>query len=211
MKVGFLMGRKVGMIRIFKEAGESIAVTVIDVSGNRIVSVKNSALSGYSAVQVCFGNARSDRLNRSVRGFYAKVGIEPGIKLKEFRIPEGQEGCYNSGDTLGVGVFSVGSRLSVSGVTRGHGFAGAIKRHNFSSGDKSHGNSLSHNKPGSTGMCQDPGRVFPGKKMPGHMGCARRTVKNLLLFDIDESRNLLFVKGAVPGPKGGLVCVKSIL
>ncbi|WP_092403080.1 MULTISPECIES: 50S ribosomal protein L3 [Candidatus Ichthyocystis] len=209
MRVGFLMGRKVGMLRVFRDTGEAVAVTVIDVSHNRVVSVKNRVSSGYSAVQICFGKARMDRLNKSVRGFYAKAGVEPGIKLKEFRIPEDQESSYRPGDALGVDVFDVGSLLSVSGVTRGHGFTGAIKRHNFSSGSRSHGNSVSHNKPGSTGMCQDPGRVFPGKKMPGHMGFVRRTVRNLLLFDVDGDRNLLLVGGAIPGSRGGLVCIRS--
>lgn len=209
MKTGFLVGRKRGMLRLFSDDGSSSAVTVVDVSDNRVESVKGVSSDGYSAVRVCFGKIRPNKLSRPVLGVYAKASVEPGLLLKEFKIPSEEVASYVSGDTLGVDMFEVGSLLKVSGVTRGHGFSGCIKRHHFASGPKSHGNSLSHNKPGSTGMCQDPGRVFPGKKLPGHMGFVKRTVRNLRLVGVDSERFLLLIKGAIPGPKGGVVFIQS--
>ncbi|PZP62782.1 MAG: 50S ribosomal protein L3 [Azospira oryzae] len=203
-----LMGRKVGMTRIFAEDGTSIPVTVLDVSSNRVTQIKLPETDGYSAVQVTFGKRRASRVTKPLAGHFAKAGVEAGEALGEFRATPDQLAKLKPGDVLGVELFKVGQRVDVSGTTIGKGFAGVIKRHHFSSNRASHGNSISHNKPGSTGQNQDPGRVFPGKRMPGHLGAVKRTAQNLEVVRIDEQRQLLLVKGAVPGSKGSRVIVR---
>lgn len=202
-----LVGRKVGMTRIFAEDGRSIPVTVLDVSNNRVTQVKTPEIDGYAAMQIAFGQRRASRVNKSAAGHLAKAGVEAGHVMKEFRVGADLLGSYKAGDVIPVGIFSVGQSVDVTGVSIGKGYAGAIKRHNFSSNRASHGNSVSHNSPGSIGMAQDPGRVFPGKRMSGHMGDVAVTVQNLEVVRVDAERNLLLVKGAVPGSKGGDVFV----
>lgn len=202
------MGRKVGMTRIFAEDGTSIPVTVLDVSSNRVTQIKLPETDGYGAVQVTFGKRRASRVTKPLAGHFAKAGVEAGEALGEFRATPDQLAKLKPGDVLGVELFKVGQRVDVSGTTIGKGFAGVIKRHHFSSNRASHGNSISHNKPGSTGQNQDPGRVFPGKRMPGHLGAVKRTAQNLEVVRIDEQRQLLLVKGAVPGSKGSRVIVR---
>ena len=203
-----LIGRKVGMTRIFTEDGVTIPVTVLDVSNNRVTQIKTAEVDGYTAVQVTFGKRRASRVSKPAAGHLAKAGVEAGELLREFRVDADAAGQLQAGAVVGLDMFAVGQKVDVSGTTIGKGFAGAIKRHNFSSGRASHGNSISHNAPGSTGMCQDPGRVFPGKRMAGHMGNVRRTQQNLEVVRIDAERQLLLVKGAVPGAKGGDVIVR---
>ena len=202
-----LIGRKVGMTRVFTDDGDSIPVTVLDVSNNRVTQVKTAENEGYAAVQVAFGKRRASRVSKPAAGHFAKAGVEAGHVLREFRVTADQAAGFQPGGTVGVDIFQVGQKVDVSGVSHGKGFAGVIKRHNFSSNRASHGNSVSHNKPGSISMAQDPGRVFPGKKMPGHLGAAHRTVQNLEIVRIDAERQLLLVRGAVPGFKNGDVMV----
>ena len=202
-----LIGRKVGMTRVFTDDGDSIPVTVLDVSNNRVTQVKTADNDGYAAVQVAFGKRRAPRVTKPAAGHFAKAGVEAGHVLREFRVTPEQASTFQPGGSLGVDIFQVGQKVDVSGVSHGKGFAGVIKRHNFSSNRASHGNSVSHNKPGSISMAQDPGRVFPGKKMPGHLGAANRTVQNLEIVRIDAERQLLLVRGAVPGFKNGDVMV----
>jgi len=203
-----LVGRKVGMTRIFAEDGTSIPVTVLDVSNNRVTQIKTPEVDGYAAVQVTFGKRRASRVNKAAAGHLAKAGVEAGEVLKEFRVAQDQLSGYKAGDVIAATIFQPGQKVDVSGTSIGKGFAGAIKRHNFSSNRASHGNSISHNSPGSIGMAQDPGRVFPGKRMAGHLGDASCTTQNLEVVRVDESRQLLLVRGAVPGAKGGDVIVK---
>ena len=203
-----LVGRKVGMTRVFTDDGDSIAVTVVDVSNNRVTQVKNAETDGYSAVQVAFGKRRPSRVNKAAAGHFAKAGVEAGHVLKEFRVPAEALADLKQGGTVGVDIFKVGQKVDVSGVSQGKGFAGVIKRHHFSSNRASHGNSVSHRKPGSIGQNQDPGRVFPGKRMAGHLGNANRTVQNLEIVRIDTERQLLLISGAVPGSRGGDVTVR---
>lgn len=203
-----LVGRKVGMTRIFAEDGTSIPVTVLDVSNNRVTQIKTSEVDGYSAVQVTFGKRRASRVNKAAAGHLAKAGVEAGEVSKEFRVAQDQLSGFKAGDVIAATIFQPGQKVDISGTSIGKGFAGAIKRHNFSSNRASHGNSISHNSPGSIGMAQDPGRVFPGKRMAGHLGDAACTTQNLEVVRVDESRQLLLVKGAVPGAKGGDVVVK---
>ena len=202
-----LVGRKVGMTRIFTDDGASIPVTVLDVSNNRVAQIKTPDVDGYAAVQVTFGKRRASRVIKSAAGHLAKAGVEAGHILKEFRIDAEKLAEFKAGDVISVSIFQAGQMVDVSGTTIGKGFQGAIKRHHFSSQRASHGNSVSHNAPGSIGMAQDPGRVFPGKRMAGHLGDDNRTVQNLEVVRIDEARQLLLVKGAVPGAKGGDVVV----
>jgi large subunit ribosomal protein L3 len=202
-----LLGRKVGMTRVFTDDGDAIPVTVLDVSNNRVTQVKTAENDGYAAVQVAFGKRRATRVSKPAAGHFAKAGVEAGHVLREFRVTAEQAASFQPGGVLGVDIFQVGQKVDVSGVSHGKGFAGVIKRHNFSSNRASHGNSVSHNKPGSISMAQDPGRVFPGKKMPGHLGAANRTVQNLEVVRIDAERQLLLVRGAVPGFKNGDVMV----
>jgi len=203
-----LLGRKVGMMRIFTDDGDSIPVTVLDVSNNRVAQIKTPETDGYSAVQVVFGQRRASRVNEASAGHYAKAGVEAGTLLKEFRIDAEQAAGFKAGDAVNVSLFEVGQKIDVQGTSIGKGYAGTIKRHNFASGRQTHGNSRSHNVPGSIGMAQDPGRVFPGKRMTGHMGDETVTTQNLEIARIDADRQLLLVKGAVPGAKNGQVVVK---
>jgi large subunit ribosomal protein L3 len=203
-----LVGRKVGMTRIFTDDGDSLPVTVLDVSDNRITQVKTSDSDGYHAVQVTFGKRRASRVSKPAAGHLAKAGAEAGHVLREFRVSEQEIANFKAGSKVGVDIFKVGQIVDVSGVSQGKGFAGVIKRHHFSSNRASHGNSLSTNKPGSTGQAQDPGRVFPGKKMSGQLGNVKRTTQNLDIVRIDEARQLLLVRGAVPGARNGHVVVR---
>jgi large subunit ribosomal protein L3 len=202
-----LVGRKVGMTRIFTAEGDSIPVTVLDVSDNRVTQIKTLETDGYTAVQVAFGVRRASRVTKPLAGHLAKAGVEAGEILKEFKIDAAKAGELSNGAVIGVELFEVGQKVDVQGVSIGKGYAGTIKRYNFKSGRASHGNSRSHNVPGSIGMAQDPGRVFPGKRMTGHMGDDTKTVQNLVIARIDADRKLLLVKGAVPGAKGGKVFV----
>ena len=202
-----LVGRKVGMMRIYTDDGDSIPVTVLDVSNNRVTQIKTPETDGYTAVQVTFGQRRASRVTKATAGHLAKAGVEAGTVLKEFRIDAAKAAELKAGDVVPVGMFEAGQVVDVQGVTIGKGYAGTIKRHHFSSGRASHGNSRSHNVPGSIGMAQDPGRVFPGKRMTGHLGDVTRTVQNLEIARIDADRQLLLVKGAVPGAKNGQVIV----
>ena len=202
-----LVGRKVGMMRIFTDDGDSIPVTVLDVSNNRVTQIKTTDIDGYSSVQVAFGHRRASRVVKAASGHHAKAGVEAGTVLKEFRIDAAQASGMKMGDIVAATLFEVGQKVDVQGVTIGKGFAGTIKRHHFSSGRASHGNSRSHNVPGSIGMAQDPGRVFPGKRMTGHLGDVTRTVQNLEIARVDQERSLLLVKGAIPGAKNGQVIV----
>src|SRR6267378_1225853 len=194
-----LVGRKVGMTRVFTDDGDSLPVTVLDVSDNRVTQIKSAATDGYSAVQVTFGKRRASRVNKAATGHLAKAAVEAGHLLREFRVPESELGNFKLGGKVGVDIFKVGQKVDVSGMSQGKGFAGVIKRHHFSSNRASHGNSLSTNKPGSTGMAQDPGRVFPGKRMAGHLGAVQRTVQGLEVVRVDAERQLLLIKGSVPG------------
>jgi large subunit ribosomal protein L3 len=203
-----LVGRKIGMTRIFTDDGTSLPVTVLDVSNNRITQIKSAATDGYSAVQVAFGTRRASRVVKAAAGHFAKAGVEAASKLKEFTVTPEQATSMQVAGKLGVDLFQVGQKVDVTGTTIGKGYAGTIKRHHFKSGRASHGNSKSHNVPGSIGMAQDPGRVFPGKRMTGHLGDVQRTVQNLQIVRIDAERQLLLVKGAVPGCPGGDVIVR---
>jgi large subunit ribosomal protein L3 len=202
-----LVGRKVGMMRIFTDDGDSIPVTVVDVSNNRVTQIKSTETDGYSAVQVAFGQRRASRVNSASAGHHAKAGVEAGTVLKEFRIDAAKASEMKAGDIVAASLFEAGQKVDVQGVSIGKGYAGTIKRHHFASGRATHGNSRSHNVPGSIGMAQDPGRVFPGKRMTGHLGDVTRTVQNLEIARIDTERQLLLVKGAVPGAKNGQVIV----
>ena len=205
MSVG-LIGRKAGMTRIFTEDGVSVPVTVIEVDPNRVTQVKTVETDGYTAVQVTTGAVKANRLNKPKAGHYAKASVEAGRGLWEFRL-SGDE-SINVGDSLTVERFAVGQKVDVAGQSKGKGFQGAIKRWNFSMQDATHGNSLSHRSAGSIGQCQTPGRVWKGKKMAGHMGAERVTVQTLEVVRVDVERNLLLIKGAVPGATGGDVIVK---
>ena len=202
-----LVGRKVGMTRIFTDDGTAVPVTVLDMSDNRITQIKTPNTDGYSAVQVAFGKRRATRVAKAQAGHYAKAGVEAGSVLKEFTIAPDALGDLKVGGHITVEIFQVGQKIDVTGTSKGKGFQGAIKRHNFSSNRASHGNSRSHNSAGSIGMAQDPGRVFPGKKMAGHMGDATTTIQLLEVARIDVARQLLLVKGAVPGATNGNVIV----
>jgi len=203
-----LLGRKLGMTRVFADDGTSVPVTVLDVSNNRVTQIKSPATDGYMAVQVAFGTRRASRVTKPAAGHFAKAGVQAGSTLKEFRISEQEAAGLKVGGTVGVDVFKVGQMVDVQGTTSGKGFSGVIKRHNFSSNRASHGNSRSHNSPGSISMAQDPGRVFPGKRMAGHLGNVTRTGQNLEIVRVDAERQLLLVRGSVPSAKGGDVIVK---
>lgn len=202
-----LVGRKVGMMRIFTDDGDSIPVTVLDVSNNCVTQIKTPETDGYSAVQVSFGKRRASRVTKAISGHLAKAGVEAGTVLKEFRVDASKAAEFKAGDVIAVSLFEAGQMVDVQGVSIGKGYAGTIKRYNFASGRASHGNSRSHNVPGSIGMAQDPGRVFPGKRMTGHMGDLKTTVQNLEIARVDVDRQLILVKGAVPGAKNGQVIV----
>lgn len=203
-----LVGRKIGMTRFFTEDGVAVPVTVVDVSNNRVTQIKTPQTDGYAALQVTFGTRRASRVTKQQAGHFAKAGVEAGSVVREFNIADSEVANYSLGKHISVDIFQVGQKVDVAGVTQGKGFAGAIKRHHFSSNRASHGNSVSHNSPGSIGMAQDPGRVFPGKRMAGHLGAVTRTTQMLEIVRIDAERQLLLIKGAVPGSKGGNVIVR---
>ncbi|MFM7122929.1 MAG: 50S ribosomal protein L3 [Polynucleobacter victoriensis] len=203
-----LVGRKVGMTRIFAEDGASIPVTVLDVSNNRVAQIKTPETDGYAAVQVAFGQRRASRMTKALSGHLAKAGVESSRVLKEFTVAADALDGFKPGDAIAATIFEAGQKVDITGVTIGKGFAGGIKRHHFSSNRASHGNSVSHNAPGSIGMAQDPGRVFPGKRMAGHLGDVQRTAQNLVVVRVDAERQLLLVKGAVPGSRGSDVVVR---
>jgi large subunit ribosomal protein L3 len=203
-----LLGRKVGMMRIFTDDGDAVPVTVLDVSNNRVTQVKTVENDGYVAVQVAFGSRKASRVTKPEAGHLAKAGVEAVELLQEFRVPAEVAAGFQPGAQVPVTLFSAGQLVDVQGTSIGKGFAGTIKRHNFGSQRASHGNSRSHNVPGSISMAQDPGRVFPGKRMSGHMGDVTVTTQNLDVVRVDEARQLLLVKGAVPGAKGGFVTVR---
>jgi large subunit ribosomal protein L3 len=196
------------MTRIFAEDGVSVPVTVLDVSNNRVAQIKTPETDGYAAVQVAFGQRRASRMTKALSGHLAKAGVESSRVLKEFTVAADQLDGYKPGDVIAATIFEAGQKVDVTGVTIGKGFAGGIKRHHFSSNRASHGNSVSHNAPGSIGMAQDPGRVFPGKRMAGHLGDVQRTTQNLEVVRVDVERQLLLVKGAVPGARGSDVVVR---
>jgi len=204
-----LLGRKVGMMRIFTDDGDAVPVTVIDVSNNRVTQVKTVDTDGYTGVQVAFGTRKASRVLKPQAGHLAKAGVEAGTILKEFRVTPEIASEYKPGTVVPVGLFEVGQLVDVQGTSIGKGFTGTIKRHNFSSQRASHGNSRSHNVPGSISMAQDPGRVFPGKKMSGHRGDETVTTQNLDVVRVDAARQLLLVRGAVPGSKNGHVVVRA--
>ncbi len=203
-----LVGRKCGMTRVFTEDGESIPVTVIEAQPNRITQVKTVETDGYRALQVSAGSRKASRVSKPQAGHFANAKVEAGDLITEFRVAEGDDTEYALGNELKVDLFEVGQKVDVIGTSIGKGYAGTVKRHNFSTQDATHGNSLAHRAPGSIGQNQTPGRVFKGKKMSGHMGNVRRTSQNLEVVRVDEDRNLLLIKGAVPGSKGGRVIVR---
>lgn len=204
-----LVGRKVGMTRVFAEDGASIPVTVLDMSANRVTQIKTLEADGYSAVQVTFGLKKASRVNKAEAGHFAKAGVEAGLALVEFRVPAEKAAELKAGDALSVDLFSVGQMVDITGTTQGKGWAGVIKRYHFASNRASHGNSVSHRSAGSIGQAQDPGRVLPGKRMAGQLGNVQRTVQNLEVVRVDAERQLLLVKGGVPGSKGNDVIVRS--
>lgn len=207
MSIG-LVGKKKGMTRVFTENGSAVPVTVIEVTPNRVTQIRDEARDGYRAVQVTRGNRRASLVNQPSAGHFARAGVEAGDGLWEFRLAQGEGEELSVGEEITVALFESGQRVDVTGTSKGKGFAGAIKRHNFRTQDATHGNSLSHRAPGSIGQCQTPGRVFKGKKMAGHMGDERVTTQNLEVVRIDAERNLLMVRGAVPGAPGGHVLVR---
>lgn len=207
MKIG-LIGRKRGMTRVFTDEGESVPVTVIEVSPNRVTQVKTRENDGYRAIQVTLGARRANLVNKPEAGHFASANVEAGEGLWEFRLPEGDAADVATGTEFTVAMFAAGEKVDVTGTSKGKGFAGTVKRHNFGMQDATHGNSVSHRVPGSIGQNQTPGRVFKGKKMAGHMGVERVTTQNLEVVRVDEERNLLLVKGNVPGAAGGHVTVR---
>jgi large subunit ribosomal protein L3 len=207
MSIG-LVGRKCGMTRIFTDAGESIPVTVIEVLPNKVTTTRTVERDGYRALQVTVGEVRPDRVTKAVAGHFARAGTAPGEGLWEFRLAEGEGEELAVGGEIKVDLFEAGQLVDVTGTTRGKGYAGTVKRHNFRMQDATHGNSVSHRVPGSIGQNQSPGRVFKGKKMSGHMGNARATALNLEVVRVDAERNLLLVKGAIPGAPSGRVLVR---
>ena len=207
MAIG-VIGRKAGMTRIFTDAGESIPVTVVEVDPNRVTQVRDAERDGYRGYQVTVGERKANRVSKPQAGHFAKAGVEAGRGLWEFRLNDGEGEEIAAGGEVKVDVFETGQKVDVTGKSIGKGFAGTVKRHNFRMQDATHGNSLSHRAPGSIGHCQTPGRVFKGKKMSGHMGAARTTVQNLEVVRVDADRNLLLIKGAVPGAKGGDLIIR---
>ena len=203
-----LVGRKVGMTRIFNDEGASVAVTVLDMSANRVTQLKSKETDGYNAVQVTFGQKKANRLNKAQAGHFAKAGVEAGCGLSEFVLSDEEIAALQVGGKLEVSMFAAGQLVDVTGTTKGKGFAGNIKRNNFGSQRASHGNSVSHNAPGSIGQCQDPGRVFKGKRMAGHLGDSRATIQCLEVVRVDAERQLLLIKGAVPGAINSNVTVR---
>ncbi len=207
MSIG-IVGRKCGMSRVFTEAGESIPVTLIEASPNRVVQIKTVETDGYSAIQVTTGSKRVALVNKPLAGHYAKAKVEAGRGLWEFRVADDAISGYSVGGEIKADLFSVGQTVDVAGVSKGKGFQGTIKRWNFTMGDATHGNSLSHRSPGSLGQRQTPGRVFPGKKMSGQMGNVNHTTQNLTVVKVDAERGLIAIRGAVPGAPGGNVIIR---
>ncbi len=207
MSIG-LVGRKCGMTRVFTEAGDSIPVTVVEVTPNRITQLKTDEVDGYEALQVTVGSRRPTRVTKAAAGHFAKANVEAGRALYEFRATAEEKAGMELGGEVKVDLFEEGQKIDVTGISVGKGFQGGIKRHNFSMQDATHGNSLSHRSNGSIGMCQTPGRVLKGKKMSGQMGNVRRTTQNLEVVRVDIEKNLLLIKGSVPGAKGGDVMIK---
>lgn len=207
MTIG-VVGRKIGMTRVFTDDGGSLPVTVIEVEPNRITQLKTLETDGYRAVQVTMGARKASRVTKPLAGHFAKANTEAGCGLWEFRLNDGEGQELAMGNEIKVDIFAAGQKVDVSGITIGKGFAGTVKRHHFAMQDATHGNSLSHRAPGSIGQNQTPGRVVPGKKMSGHMGDVKRTLQNLEVVRVDAERNLLLVKGAVPGAKGGNLIVR---
>ena len=203
-----IVGRKAGMSRIFTDDGRSIPVTVIEASPNRITQIKTTETDGYTAVQVTAGAKRAALVNKPQSGHFAKAKVEAGRGLWEFRIEDKDAGNFEVGSEIKADIFAVGQLVDVAGITKGKGFQGTIKRHHFKMGDATHGNSLSHRSPGSIGQRQTPGRVFPGKKMAGHMGAVQQSMQNLEVVKVDAERGLIAIKGAVPGAPGGDVIVR---
>ena len=203
-----LVGRKIGMTRIFTDDGKAVPVTVLDVANNRVTQIKTPEADGYAAVQVAYGKRRASRVSKPQAGHLAKAGVEAGELLREFPVAPEALAKLKVGETIGAGTFTVGELVDVTGTTKGRGFSGAIRRHHFSSNRASHGNSRSHNSPGSIGMAQDPGRVFPGKRMAGQHGNVTRTVQTLTVVRVDAERGLLLIKGSVPGADGGHIIVR---
>lgn len=203
-----LVGRKIGMTRVFTDDGDAVPVTVVDVGDNRVSQVKTPATDGYTAVQVVYGARRASRVTKAQAGHLAKAGVTAGTRMMEFPVEPTQLETLTPGSSVALDIFQVGQKVDVTGTTKGKGFSGAIKRHHFSSNRASHGNSVSHNSAGSIGMAQDPGRVFPGKRMAGHLGDVKRTAQNLEIVRIDADRKLLLIKGAVPGATGSHVVVR---
>ncbi|MCL5669026.1 MAG: 50S ribosomal protein L3 [Gammaproteobacteria bacterium] len=203
-----VVGRKAGMTRIFTDEGVSVPVTVIEVEPNRVTQVKSVENDGYRAVQITLGTRRAQRVNKAAAGHYAKANTAAGRGLWEFRLGDGEGADIAAGAEIKADIFQPGQIVDVAGTTIGKGFAGTIKRHHFTMGDATHGNSLSHRAPGSIGQRQTPGRVFKGKKMSGHLGNVRRSAQNLQVVRVDAARNLLLIRGAVPGPEGGDVIVR---
>ena len=207
-----LLGRKVGMMRRFTDDGDTVPVTVVDVSSNRVTQVKTQETDGYVSLQVTFGSRKASRVTKPAAGHLAKAGVEAGEIIQEFRVTSDVAAKYAAGVIVPVAdIFAVGQKVDVQGTTIGKGFTGTIKRHHFKSQRASHGNSRSHNVPGSISMAQDPGRVFPGKKMSGHLGVDTVTTQNLDVVRIDEARQLLLIRGAIPGSKGGFVTVRPAI
>ncbi len=207
MTIG-VVGRKIGMTRVFTEEGVSQPVTVIEVEPNKVTQVKTAETDGYRAVQITTGSRRASRVTKPMAGHFAKAGVEAGRGLWEFRLADGEGDELEIKSEIKVDMFEAGQKVDVTGTSIGKGFAGGVKRHHFAMQDATHGNSISHRAPGSIGQCQTPGRVFKGKKMAGHMGAVKRTSQNLEVVRVDGERNLLLVKGAVPGSKGGNVIVR---
>jgi large subunit ribosomal protein L3 len=210
MSIG-LIGRKCGMTRVFCEDGSSVPVTVLQIDSNRVAQVKSIETDGYRSIQVAAGDKKSSRVDKAMAGHYASANMTAGRGLWEFRLEDGEGVELSAGSQLSLDIFSEGQVIDVQGKSIGKGFAGGVKRHNFRMQDATHGNSLSHRVLGSIGMCQTPGRVFKGKKMAGHMGAVKTTVQNLSIHSIDKERNLILVKGAVPGAKGGDVIITSAM
>ena len=210
MTIG-LVGRKAGMTRVFTDAGETVPVTVIEVLPNRVTQVKGKEKEGYRAVQVTYGTRRPQLYSKAVNGHYGRANVAPGRALVEFRLGDSEKSELKAGEELKADLFKEGEKVDVTGITIGKGFAGTMKRHNFAGGMATHGNSLSHRAPGSIGQRQTPGRVFKGRRMSGHMGVMRRTTENLRVVQVDLERNLLLIRGAVPGAEGGQVIVRPAL
>jgi large subunit ribosomal protein L3 len=207
MSVG-LVGRKCGMTRVFTEAGETVPCTVVEVLPNRVTQLKSTESDGYRAVQVTWGARRPQLLSKALAGHFAKASVAPGRGLLEFRLKDGANADLKAGAELRADLFKVGDLVDVTGTTLGKGFAGTMKRHNFAGGYASHGNSVSHRAPGSIGQRQTPGRVWKGKRMSGHMGVVRRTTESLRVVEVDLERNLLLIRGAVPGAEGGHIVIR---